>query len=326
MQLSAANAAAVKAMEDLGADTYNVPTDLSLAQLAAIRAATDLPLDVYVEVPDDFGGFVRHYEIPDLVRVASPVFVKFGLRNAPNIYPSGTHLEATAVALGRERVRRARIGQEMLAALLPRGRGHPAGRDLPRLARRRRSEGEGMKITHVETFVVGTEWRNLTIVRAHTDEGLTGLGEARMVNHTDALVGYLAEAAPRHLVGHDPFRIEELVKKMGRDDFSRAGEVMSSGIAMFETACWDIVGKALGQPVYNLLGGPVSDRVKAYANGWYRVERTPEEFHEAAKKVVERGYRALEAGSLRSRTLRAGVRGEDAGRLARRGRQRRHRT
>jgi galactonate dehydratase len=68
---------------------------------------------------------------------------------------------------------------------------------------------------------------------------------------------------------------------------------MSSGIAAFETACWDIVGKALDQPVYNLLGGPVRDRVKAYANGWYRVERTPEEFHAAAQKVVERGYRAL---------------------------------
>ena len=114
VQLAAANAAAVKAMEDLGAGTYNVPTDLSLAQLAAIRAATSLPLDVYVEVPDDFGGFVRHYEIPDLVRVASPVVVKFGLRNAPNIYPSGTHLEATAVALGKERVRRAEIGLAML--------------------------------------------------------------------------------------------------------------------------------------------------------------------------------------------------------------------
>jgi hypothetical protein len=119
VQLSAANAAAVRAMEDLGADTYNVPTDLSLAQLAAIRATTSLPLDVYVEVPDDFGGFVRHYEIPDLVRVASPVFVKFGLRNAPNIYPSGTHLEATAVALGRERVRRAEIGLSMLERYYP---------------------------------------------------------------------------------------------------------------------------------------------------------------------------------------------------------------
>jgi galactonate dehydratase len=150
-----------------------------------------------------------------------------------------------------------------------------------------------MKITDVETFVVGTDWRNLTIVRLHTDEGLTGLGEARMVNHTDALVGYLREAGPRHVVGHDPFRIEELVKKMGRDDFSRAGEVMSSGIAAFETACWDIIGKALDQPVYNLLGGAVRDRIKAYANGWYRVEREPEEFHAAAKKVVERGYRAL---------------------------------
>jgi hypothetical protein len=119
VQLSAANAAAVKAMEDLGAGTYNTPTDLSLAQLAAIRAVTDLPLDVYVEAPDDFGGFVRHYEIPDLVRVASPVFVKFGLRNAPNIYPSGTHLEATAVALGRERVRRAEIGLSMLDRYYP---------------------------------------------------------------------------------------------------------------------------------------------------------------------------------------------------------------
>lgn len=131
VQLSAANAAAVKAMEDLGAGTYNVPTDLSLAQLAAIRAVTSLPLDVYVEVPDDFGGFVRHYEIPDLVRVASPVVVKFGLRNAPNIYPSGTHLEATAVALGRERVRRAEIGLSMLERYYPNAGATEEGATFP---------------------------------------------------------------------------------------------------------------------------------------------------------------------------------------------------
>jgi hypothetical protein len=131
VQLSAANAAAVKAMEDLGADTYNVPTDLGLAQLAAIRAAADLPLDVYVEVPDDFGGFVRHYEIPDLVRVASPVVVKFGLRNAPNIYPSGTHLEATAVALGKERVRRAEIGLSMLERYYPEAKATEKGASFP---------------------------------------------------------------------------------------------------------------------------------------------------------------------------------------------------
>jgi hypothetical protein len=131
VQLAAANAAAVKAMESLGAGTYNVPTDLSLAQLAAIRAATSLPLDVYVEVPDDFGGFVRHYEIPDLVRVASPVVVKFGLRNAPNIYPSGTHLEATAVALGKERVRRAEIGLAMLERYYPEAEATEKGTTFP---------------------------------------------------------------------------------------------------------------------------------------------------------------------------------------------------
>ncbi len=133
VQLSAANAAAVKAMEDLGAGTYNVPTDLSLAQLAAIRAVADLPLDVYVEAPDDLGGFVRHFEIAEIVRVAAPVYLKFGLRNAPNIYPSGTHLEATAVALGKERVRRARIGQEMLARYYPEAETTPPGMTFPGL-------------------------------------------------------------------------------------------------------------------------------------------------------------------------------------------------
>ncbi|MER7083501.1 Peptidase family U32 [Saccharopolyspora kobensis] len=119
VQMGLANPAAVRIAEDLGADTYNVPTDLSIGQLAAIRAATELPLDVYVEAPDDMGGFVRHFEIAEIVRVAAPVYVKFGLRNAPNIYPSGTHLTPTAVALGRERVRRARIGLDLLHRYAP---------------------------------------------------------------------------------------------------------------------------------------------------------------------------------------------------------------
>ncbi|RKT88196.1 U32 family peptidase [Saccharopolyspora antimicrobica] len=119
VQMGLANPAAVRIAEDLGADTYNVPTDLSIGQLAAIRAATELPLDVYVEAPDDMGGFVRHFEIAEIVRVAAPVYVKFGLRNAPNIYPSGSHLTPTAVALGRERVRRARIGLDLLHRYAP---------------------------------------------------------------------------------------------------------------------------------------------------------------------------------------------------------------
>jgi hypothetical protein len=114
VMLPVANAATARVLADLGASTLNLPPDLSLAQIAAIRAAVDLPIDFYVEAPDSLGGFVRLHEIPELIRVAAPVYVKFGLRNAPDIYPSGTHLEATAVALSRERVRRARLGLELL--------------------------------------------------------------------------------------------------------------------------------------------------------------------------------------------------------------------
>jgi hypothetical protein len=114
VMLPAANAAAARVLERLGASTINLPTDLSLAQIAAIRAAVDCPLDVYVEAPDNLGGFVRVHELPELIRVAAPVYVKFGLRNAPDVYPAGTHLEATTVALSRERVRRARLGLDLL--------------------------------------------------------------------------------------------------------------------------------------------------------------------------------------------------------------------
>ncbi|WP_460963318.1 mandelate racemase/muconate lactonizing enzyme family protein [Parasphingorhabdus pacifica] len=150
-----------------------------------------------------------------------------------------------------------------------------------------------MKITHLETFVLGTPWRDLTYVRVHTDDGLVGVGETRMLGHTEALLGYLREAGSQHVVGSDPFDIESLVWRMKHGDYGRAGEIVMSGIACVEMACWDIIGKALGQPVWRLLGGRVRDRIKAYANGWYTVERTADEFHAAAREVVARGYSAL---------------------------------
>jgi hypothetical protein len=119
VQMAQSNPVSIKLMEQIGAGTYNVPTDLTLARLAAIRQAVDIPIDIYVEVPDDVGGFIRHYEIPEIIRVAAPVYIKFGLRNAPNIYPSGTHLEATSIALSKERVRRARIGLDMIQRYAP---------------------------------------------------------------------------------------------------------------------------------------------------------------------------------------------------------------
>ena len=150
-----------------------------------------------------------------------------------------------------------------------------------------------MKIVDVKSHALGTAWRNLTFVRVITDEGLEGVGEVRMLNHTDALSGYLKEAVPNHVLGHNPMNIEDLVHRMYRNDYARADEIVMSGIATIEIACWDIVGQALGQPVYKLLGGAVREKIKAYANGWYTVERTPQEFHAAATKVIGKGYRAL---------------------------------
>jgi galactonate dehydratase len=149
-----------------------------------------------------------------------------------------------------------------------------------------------MKITNVRTLVMGTPWRNLTFVVVETDEGLTGAGEVRMINNTDAVLGYLSEAVPNHVLGRDPFDREKIVHEMRVNDYSKAGEVAMSGISMIEMACWDIVGKAVNQPVYRLMGGAVRDKIKAYANGWYTVERTPEEFARAAQRVYDRGYRA----------------------------------
>lgn len=150
-----------------------------------------------------------------------------------------------------------------------------------------------MKITRVTPMVLGTDWRNLTFLKVETDEGLFGVGEARSLNKDDALLGYLNEAVIRYVIGSDPFEIEKLVSQMYRGDFGRAGEIVMTGIALVEMACWDIIGKALNQPVYRLLGGAVRDSIPAYANGWYTVERTPEEFHAAATQAIKKGYRAL---------------------------------
>ncbi len=150
-----------------------------------------------------------------------------------------------------------------------------------------------MRITRISTLVLGTQWRNLVHVKVETDEGITGWGESRPINKVESVVGYLSDVADRFVIGHDAFNIEQLIYKLMVEDFGKPGEVAMSGIAMLEMACWDIVGKALGQPVYKLLGGAVRDKIKAYANGWYTVERSPEEFHAAAKRALAKGYRAL---------------------------------
>lgn len=119
VQMGSANPISVKIMQDLGADTYNVPTALTLPKLAAIRQAIDIPIDLYVEAPDNFGGFLRYYEIPEIIRVLAPVYIKFGLRNHPDVYPSGKQWESTNISLVQERVHRASLGVQMIERYYP---------------------------------------------------------------------------------------------------------------------------------------------------------------------------------------------------------------
>lgn len=117
VMMAPCNPASARLLEDLGATTINIPSDLSIPQIAGIRQAIDAPIDFYVEAPDNIGGFLRYYEIPELIRVAAPIYLKFGLRNSPDIYPCGTHIEHTAIALTRERMRRAEMALGFISRL-----------------------------------------------------------------------------------------------------------------------------------------------------------------------------------------------------------------
>jgi Peptidase family U32 len=111
------NAASAALYAELGATSINTAASSTLDDLAAMRAAIGnaVSIDVYVESPDDFGGGLRYREVPELVRRLAPISLKFGLRNAPSLYPYGRHLEPTAEATIREKVRRAQIALGRLA-------------------------------------------------------------------------------------------------------------------------------------------------------------------------------------------------------------------
>ena len=150
-----------------------------------------------------------------------------------------------------------------------------------------------MKIIDVIPLVMGTSWRNLIFIKVLTDEGVYGISEATIQNREEGVLGYLEGAKRRHIIGSDPFDIEDLWLRMYRNDFWRGGDIAATVMSAIEIACWDIVGKVTEQPVYKLMGGKCRDKIKAYANGWYKVERTPEAFAEQVKEVIKKGYKAL---------------------------------
>ncbi len=152
-----------------------------------------------------------------------------------------------------------------------------------------------MKVTSVKCITVHPGWRkNWIFVKVETDEGHHGWGEAYSQYDRDRAITAHVEEMGRYLVGRDPFHIKHFTQIAFDDYAARRGSLeFYSALSGIEAALWDIVGKATGQPVYNLLGGPVRDRIRVYANGWYYKMTEPDEYARAAEKVIEQGFTAL---------------------------------
>jgi len=145
-----------------------------------------------------------------------------------------------------------------------------------------------MKIVDLKTFVVGNPWKNWVFVKIYTDEDITGLGEATGGLSTKPQQADVEELK-RYVIGEDPCQPERLWYKMHKARF--LGQ--SIGMSAIEQACWDILGKSLGVPVWKLFGGKHWDKLRVYANGWYQGPRDPVFFAEKAAEMVEKGYIAL---------------------------------
>jgi galactonate dehydratase len=143
-----------------------------------------------------------------------------------------------------------------------------------------------MKITSLTTYAVPPRW---LFLRVETDEGIVGWGEPVLEGRASTVAAAVEELSD-YLIGRDPTRIEDLWAVMYRGGFYRGGGIHMSALAGIDQALWDIKGKALGLPAYDLLGGRVRDRIKVYS--WVGGDR-PAETAKAASEVVQRGFTAV---------------------------------
>ena len=155
-----------------------------------------------------------------------------------------------------------------------------------------------MKITKLETFLVKNT-RSL-FLKIHTDEGLVGLGEPVLEGRALTCATAVAELES-YLVGQDPTRVVHHWQAMYRHAFYRGGPILVSALSGVEQALWDLAGKALGAPVYKLLGGPLRDRIQVYGGTG---GATPEEAAKTTKARVAEGYTALKTGLFSRRPAR----------------------
>ena len=141
-----------------------------------------------------------------------------------------------------------------------------------------------MKITRVRTYLCNCFRTNWVFVKLETDSGIHGWGEATL-EYKEPTVAAAIHDLEYYLIGSDPANVEKFRHDCYRDAYWRGGPVLMSALAGVEMALWDIKGKALGVPVYELLGGKVRDAVPVYVNGWFSPAKTPEEFAEKAVEV-----------------------------------------
>ena len=147
-------------------------------------------------------------------------------------------------------------------------------------------DASAMKIDRIESFFVPPRW---LFVRVESADGAVGWGEASLEGHAEAVDGAI-EALRDRFIGHDPRRIEDIWQVAYRGGFYRGGAVLMSALAGFEQALWDLKGKVLGLPAWEMLGGQVRDKVRAYA--WIGGDR-PHEIGAAAKARREQGFTAV---------------------------------
>ncbi len=143
-----------------------------------------------------------------------------------------------------------------------------------------------MKITSLELFKVAPRW---LFLKTMTDEGICGWGEPVIEGRADTVEAAVNELAP-YLIGRDPFQIEDIVQTLYRGGFYRGGPILSSAISGIEQTLWDIKGKALNVPVYELLGGSVREKIQVYC--WIGGDR-PDDTAAAALEKAEQGYNAV---------------------------------
>ena len=149
-----------------------------------------------------------------------------------------------------------------------------------------------MKITEVKSFVVDCFRTNWVFVKIETDEGISGVGEGTLEYKEHALVGAI-DHIRSYLLDKDPRQIEKHFHDIYRDAYWRGGAVLMSALSAVEMALWDILGKYLQVPVYQLLGGKVNDDCRIYVNGWFAGAKEPEEFGAKAKEALKKGITAM---------------------------------